>query len=409
MASTKFKSSQFVVDSDVDYKGNQIKNAGFEVVSSLPTTNLFVGRRVTFNNKDYIWNGTEWDSNRNWLSVYIGDATPYMYAKLFTINNPYQNIELNLRPHTYMDNNPSSVNYLISFSYNRVVINKLFSNPVPFSGNFHYNLHIKKLTAGSFEIYVGMPTSSAYKNLLYADITNVRSIVSSVELFQTLDTSDTNVWTSLLYDDLYFTEFHSLKTNRLKVNGASISNETVDCDINNVEPTQTGTVTRTSTWLWQYLIQSANFLWVKLKDLFSTNNDGYIPKIDNTNKKLVKSNISDDGTTLKYNTNTIWHSGNDGSGSGLDADALGGKNSTKYQLIRPQNFNYNNIAAAYFHPFAGVYKITLPLITKWTILYMEISIRQNSFNYGGKLIIQATHGSTSPYTWANFIATALGP
>src|SRR5574344_386227 len=137
MASTKFKSSQFVVDSDVDYKGNQIKNAGFEVVSSLPTTNLFVGRKVCYSGKDYIYNGTAWTN---------------------------------------------------------------------------------------------------------------------------------------------------------------------------------------------------------------------------------------------------------------DADALGGKNSTKYQLIRPQNFNYNNIAAAYFHPFAGVYKITLPLITNWTMLYMEISIRQkrqNSSSYGGKLIIQA--------------------
>ena len=305
------------VEGNLDLKGNQVKNAGFEVVTSLPTTNNFVGRRVTFNNKDYIWNGTEWESNRNWLSVYIDNTTPYMYAKLFTVNNPFQNIELNLRPHTYANGNPSSVNYLISFAHNRVVINKLISNSVPNSGNYHYNLHIKKLTASRFEIYVGMPRSSLYTNRLYADITNVRnSIVSSVELFQTLDTSDTNIWTSLLYDDLYSTEFHSLKTNRLKVNGASISNESINFNINNIEPTQSGTVTKTSTWTWQYLTQSVNFLWLKLKDLFPTTQattHNYLPKIDNADKKLVKSNIQDDGnrvqidSPLRVNSKTFYN------------------------------------------------------------------------------------------------------
>ena len=62
------------------------------------------------------------------------------------------------------------------------------------------------------------------------------------------------------------------------------------------------------------LTQWINFLWLKLKDLFSaeseTTNDNYLPKIDDVNKKLVKSNISDDGTTPKYGDNTIWHSGN---------------------------------------------------------------------------------------------------
>src|SRR5574344_277951 len=117
------------VEGNLDLKGNHIKNVAIEVVTTLTTANNFVGRKVTFNNKDYIWNGTEWESNRNWLSVYIGDATPYMYAKLFTINNPFQNVELNLRPHTYFLGNSSSINYLLSFAYDRVVINQLSSNP----------------------------------------------------------------------------------------------------------------------------------------------------------------------------------------------------------------------------------------------------------------------------------------
>ena len=82
------------------------------------------------------------------------------------------------------------------------------------------------------------------------------------------------------------------------------------------------------------LTQWINFLWLKLKDLFSdesaTTNDNYLPKIDDVNKKLVKSNIQDDGTTPKYGTNTIWHSGNDGSDSGLDADLLDGKHASEF-------------------------------------------------------------------------------
>jgi len=45
-------------------------------------------------------------------------------------------------------------------------------------------------------------------------------------------------------------------------------------------------------------------------------------------------------TGFKYQGNTIWHAGNDGSGSGLDADLLDGLNSTNF--IRC-NYNANNV------------------------------------------------------------------
>lgn len=38
------------------------------------------------------------------------------------------------------------------------------------------------------------------------------------------------------------------------------------------------------------------------------------------------------GTTLQWNTSTIWHAGNDGSGSGLDADTLDGLHYTSFPL-----------------------------------------------------------------------------
>lgn len=38
------------------------------------------------------------------------------------------------------------------------------------------------------------------------------------------------------------------------------SKEVINFNVNNIEPTQTGNVTKTSTWLWQYLVQGVNWL-----------------------------------------------------------------------------------------------------------------------------------------------------
>lgn len=38
------------------------------------------------------------------------------------------------------------------------------------------------------------------------------------------------------------------------------SQETLNYDINNIKPTQTGTVKKSSSWIWQYLVQSVNWL-----------------------------------------------------------------------------------------------------------------------------------------------------
>ena len=46
----------------------------------------------------------------------------------------------------------------------------------------------------------------------------------------------------------------------------------------------------------------------------------------------------------RFNTNTLWHSGNDGSGSGLDADLLDGKHLS--DIIRYEGLNNNGNAAA---------------------------------------------------------------
>ena len=45
---------------NIDAETNKLEKAGFEDVNSLPTTNLFVGRQVLYNNSVYYYNGENW-------------------------------------------------------------------------------------------------------------------------------------------------------------------------------------------------------------------------------------------------------------------------------------------------------------------------------------------------------------
>ena len=53
-------------------------------------------------------------------------------------------------------------------------------------------------------------------------------------------------------------------------------------------------------------------------------------------------------TDMKWNNNTVWHAGNDGSGSGLDADLLDGLHSTSFmRFYRQTSVNANNLSTIY--------------------------------------------------------------
>ena len=51
-------------DFDIAHEG-ELKNSGFEVVTSLPTTELFVGRIVMYKNSIYFYNGSNWSKTIN--------------------------------------------------------------------------------------------------------------------------------------------------------------------------------------------------------------------------------------------------------------------------------------------------------------------------------------------------------
>ena len=71
------------------------------------------------------------------------------------------------------------------------------------------------------------------------------------------------------------------------------------------EPTLNSEQTQTGWFFIDWLVKGTNFLWLKLKDLFPSTQattHNYLPKIDNANKKLVKSNIYDNGTNVGIDT-----------------------------------------------------------------------------------------------------------
>lgn len=59
-----------------------------------------------------------------------------------------------------------------------------------------------------------------------------------------------------MYDSMFF---YDINKNSF-FEGSVSSKEFINFDITNIEPTQTGSVTKTSTWLWQYLVQGVNWL-----------------------------------------------------------------------------------------------------------------------------------------------------
>lgn len=58
------------------------------------------------------------------------------------------------------------------------------------------------------------------------------------------------------YDSMFFYDINKASYFEGRVN----SNEFINFNVNNIEPTQTGNLTKTSTWLWQYLVQGVNWL-----------------------------------------------------------------------------------------------------------------------------------------------------
>ena len=65
---TETPSEKLEVDGNINLKGNQIKNVAIEVVTSLPTTDI-VGRQVTYEGRSYIWDGSAWKNDTEYINL----------------------------------------------------------------------------------------------------------------------------------------------------------------------------------------------------------------------------------------------------------------------------------------------------------------------------------------------------
>lgn len=119
------------------------------------------------------------------------------------------------------------------------------------------------------------------------------------------------------------------------------------------------------------------------------------------------------GTTAegwKCNSNNTWEIDYNGTIDNSTLVPAKGTDPTSQGIV------YTDLASAYVGGTSHAYwKITFPsaIATMWTMLYIEVSLRQRysvsglSGGEGGKLLINAYHNASSPYSWS-INATILG-
>ena len=92
--------------------------------------------------------------------------------------------------------------------------------------------------------------------------------------------------------------------------GAVSSKELINFNVNNIEPTQTGSsVSKTSTWLWQYLVQAVNWLKANNVRLSAYNTKvAALEQADSDNNASIQS-VSTDLTELSNGLATVATSG----------------------------------------------------------------------------------------------------
>lgn len=83
--------------SGIDLQGGDLANAGFEVVTSLPATNNFIGRQVTYQGRSYIWDGSAWKNDSDYLE--IGGRNYYSLQGITTTGSFYRKT-ISVEPNT---------------------------------------------------------------------------------------------------------------------------------------------------------------------------------------------------------------------------------------------------------------------------------------------------------------------
>ena len=315
-----------------EFADGVLKNSGFEVVTSLPTTGLFEGREVVCNGKKYVY-ASGWREEITADTMYE-DKLLYNTGTIVpdgSIVDRLINSSNRANAYAYTKPNAISVQYSQDAGatwadYELSDLDKqnlcTFSKsiycggPGVTAGNVNYRLRVNlfprinhihifyKLSLrfiygtasnrwltikclrksqedidANYVTIVDKGNISGDTGLVFVNLGDIDMLntYDKVVLDIGYDVVSTGEGLSLVSLSMYAT--YSAPTNYLAAygrmyhydinktsyfDGAVSSKEIINFDVNNIEPTQTGTVSKTSTWLWQYLVQGVNWLRAKL-------------------------------------------------------------------------------------------------------------------------------------------------
>lgn len=359
---------------DIAHEG-ELKNSGFEVVTSLPTTGLFAGREVIYNGKKYVYSS-------GWKEV-ITANTMYEDKLLYntgTIVPDGSVIDRLLRTNVYAYTNPDAIS--VQYSQDAGVTwadyplsdidkqnlctfekNIYCGGPDVTIGNINYRLRVNLFPRiNGINIFYKLSLSFIYGSAVNRWLTirclrknqedidaNYVTIVDKGGIWGSIGTVFVNlgnidmlnsydkVVLDMGYDGVgsgkgliltslsmyatyaspsnylakYGRMYHYDINKKSSFMGAVESKELINFDVNNIEPTQTGSsVSKTSTWLWQYLVQAVNWLKANNVRLSAYNTKvAALEQADTDNNASIQS-VSTDLTELSNGLATVATSGN---------------------------------------------------------------------------------------------------
>lgn len=354
---------------DIAHEG-ELKNSGFEVVTELPTTGLFEGREVMYNEKKYVYS----TFRRSWVIAFDEKTEPVYnvmgsrgFYEILGYNYSLYKNEIN---RSYLSKYINYCNYTDDFLIETSVDNETFTEVERaniayqiFNATNSYIWNVAEYSSIRLTVGYGpvnLNIKSFYINHNYLNIKKIKidhQLKSDLswEDFGEVDFTSVNpnnnaIWVSLdmfskllgLYgsiNKLRFTlEIDTLSPTNNGIinvflitegnkylsginNYFNLSYKLLDCystvdypitlnyDVANIEPTQTGEVEKKANWVLRYLLQAVN--WLKANDVrLSAYNTkvAALEQADSDNNASIQS-VSTDLTELSNGLATVATSG----------------------------------------------------------------------------------------------------
>ena len=305
---------------DIAHEG-ELKNSGFEVVTSLPTTGLFAGREVMYQGKKYVYS----TFYKSWV-VEFNEKASLVYNVLsprgfYEILGYNYSLYQNTINRSYLSKYINYCNYTDDFLIETSVDNETFSEIKRtdkayqiFNSTNSYMWNVANYS--SIRLTVGYGRINLVINSFY--INHVNIVIKKIKIdqqlrsdlsweafgevdFTSVNPKNTSIWVSLdmfskllgIYGSIYKLRFtleidvlSPTKNGIINIflvgedkkyltginNYFSLSYKLLDCystidypitlnyDVANIEPTQTGEVEKKANWVLRYLLQGVNWL-----------------------------------------------------------------------------------------------------------------------------------------------------